>query len=322
MLKKVAAISFWISFIVLGIKLGAYFITDSTAILSDALESVVNVVAAIAAFFVMRAVAEPADEEHPYGHGKLEYFSSAFEGGLITFAAIAIIIESYRAFISGTHLVAIDSGLVVMSFATVLNLFLGLWLLRKSKLGNSEALRASGLHIMSDVYTSCGILVGLGIYKITGWVWIDSILAGLVSIQLLFTGFKIVRSAIRGLIDEKDPNVLAALFDVINIKRKNWLIDVHELKIIRAGNFHHVDCHLIVPEFWDALKIHEGTHEFEKSISESYPFKTEFSFHIDPCKQSYCKNCNLENCHLRNNEFENTLELYKKQKKIRKTTLN
>ena len=301
--NKATVYSAWVSFIlslvVFGFKFIAYQMTHSTAIFSDAMESVVNVVASFAALFVMKAVAEPADEEHPYGHGKLEYFSAAFEGGLIAFAAIAIGVESIRALIHPKELTQPDIGLWVMTAAAVVNLGLGLHLKSVGKKYKSEALLASGMHVISDVWTTVAVLVGLGIVWWTGISWIDPLFALLVAFHLIYSGYQIVRQAIGALIDEVEPSSLLDLCAAFQKCKKSWVIDIHQLKTIRSGHFHHIDAHLVVPEFWDVGRTHEEMTRFEADVVSVYPFDGEIAFHLDPCERKYCHMCEFENCSVR-----------------------
>lgn len=300
---RAAGISLIVSVLLLGAKLSAYFLTHSTAVLSDALESIVNVLAAIVALFVTKIVAEPADEEHPYGHGKLEYFSASFEGGLIAFAAIMIMVESVSAFFRGVSIKQMDVGAILMAATAVVNLILAVYLRRVAKQYKSETLLASSMHIFSDVWTTVAVIAGLLIVQLTGWVWLDSVTAFLVAFQLGLSGVKIVRRSAGALIDEREDDVLIGLAQAIEKTRSPGLIDVHQLRVIRSGRFHHVDAHLVVPEFWNVAQTHEAMIAFEKKIVAAYPHDGEIAFHIDPCERRYCEFCDLADCSIRQKPF-------------------
>lgn len=302
--KKAALISVVASAAILILKVGAYKITGSAAVLSDALEGIVNVVASLVALFVIRFASQPADEEHPYGHGKAEYFSAAFEGGLIFFAALMIIAESAKALIYKEPVQKLEMGLLVIGFAAILNLLLGLYLKNAGRKHHSEALQASGAHVLSDVYTTLGIMVGLGLVIMTGITWLDPLIAIIVGAHLAYSGFKIVTSSWGGLLDETDKEVLASLAQSIDKCRKSGIIDIHHLRVIRSGSFHHVDAHIVVPEYWDILKAHNETHDFEAEVVGSYAVSGEIAFHIDPCKRSFCEVCDVENCPIRQMPFK------------------
>lgn len=298
-----AWISLGISLVVLSLKFMAYQLTKSTAVFSDAVESIVNVVAAVIALFVMRVVARPADEEHPYGHGKLEYFSAAFEGGLVAFAAIAIGIEAVRAILHEKTLSQPDVGIFVMAGAAVINLLLGLYLRSAGKKYRSQALLASSVHVISDVWTTVGVLFGLALVFATGAYWIDPIIALGVALHLVYSGYKIVRENIGGLMDEVEPESLKNLAHAFQQNRQSWVIDIHQLRVIRSGKFHHIDAHLVVPEFWNVLKTHDSMVEFERQVVETYHFDGEIAFHIDPCERKYCDFCEMEACPVRAKEM-------------------
>jgi cation diffusion facilitator family transporter len=299
-----AWLSLAISIIVLALKVTGYFWTHSQAVLSDALESIVNVITALIALWVMRAVSRPADEDHPYGHGKLEYFSSAFEGGMIAFAAVIIGLEAVKALLVGEKLNELESGMVIVAAAGILNLLLGLHLKKVGQKHNSEALTASGAHVISDVVTTGGVVVGLIAVKISGWVWLDPIFAIGVALFLLKSGYSIVRKAAGGLIDEVDVQALGNLVEALNANKQTGLIDVHDTRIIRSGRFHHVDAHLVVPSFWDAEKVHEESQDYEEKVVQSYKFEGEFAFHVDPCRRFYCSICDVQDCQIRAKPFQ------------------
>lgn len=302
--KKAAVISVLVSVFVFAIKVVAYYATHSTAVLSDALESTVNVVASVVALIVIRVVSQPADEDHPYGHGKLEYFSAAFEGGLIFFAALMILRESIDALLSGQAARQLEFGLIIMVAAALINFLLGYYLKKIGDREKSEALRASSAHVISDVWTTVGVLAGLGLVLLTGWQWLDPVIAIVVALNLAYEGYKIVRKAGGSLIDEVDTEVLQELASALEKNRRPGIIDVHKLRIIRSGRFHHVDAHLVVPEYWDVSHTHAYCEEFEKSVVKDYPFDGEIAFHLDPCKRAYCKHCEMVECPIRRHAFE------------------
>lgn len=290
--------------VILLVKAWAYQVTGSAAVLSDALESIVNVVTAAVALALVRFSLAPADREHPYGHGKAEFVSAAFEGGLIFFAALAIILESARAFWAGPELRALDLGFGLMMVAALANLVLGLYLRRTAKSGNSQALAASSAHVLSDVKTTVGVAFGLVLVRLTGWTWLDPLAAGAVGLHLAWEGWRIVRTSFAGLLDEMDQGSLELLARAMESKRVPGIIEIHHLRTIRSGSFHHVDAHLVVPEFWNVARAHEAANTFEAGVVADYPFDGEIAFHLDPCQRRYCTNCDLEPCPVRQRPFE------------------
>ncbi|MGE0631641.1 MAG: cation diffusion facilitator family transporter [Pseudobdellovibrionaceae bacterium] len=301
---RAGLISLVVSIVLLAVKFYAYELTHSTAVLSDALESIVNVVAAGLALWVLHYITQPADHEHPYGHGKMEYFSAAFEGGLIFFAAIAVFIEAGKALLSPKAPEELEMGLAVIAAAALFNLLLGIYLKKIGRKNNSSALEASGSHVLSDVWTTIGVILGLALVKISGWLWVDPFVSLLIAVQLGWTGVNIIRTAASGLMDEQDEKLSAEFCEAINKCRMPGVINIHNLRMIRSGNFQHIDAHIVIPEFWDVAEGHEATHEFEKQVMKAYPFDGEIAFHVDPCKKKYCRNCDLQECPIRRHAFE------------------
>lgn len=298
-----AIFSLFISVIVLILKTKAYYATQSVAVLSDALETVVNVITAAIALYSVKVASEPADENHPYGHGKMEYFSAAFEGGLIFFAALAIIFQSIESLFFKSNLANIEKGYFYLGLASALNLLTGLYLIHTGKKQKSEALKASGKHILSDVITTVGVVIGLVLAKITQIAWIDSLMGLILGFWLGYEAYKILRANSGALLDETDDQSLNQLSEVITRHRQPGIIDIHHVRMIRSGNFHHIDAHMVVPEFWDVDRAHHLAHQFEKKVVSDYLFDGEFAFHMDPCQKLYCKTCSVENCHIRRAPF-------------------
>ena len=302
--NRAAWISAVASILIFLLKVYAYRVTNSAAVLSDALESIVNVIAAAVALYVIRISSEPADENHPYGHGKAESFSSTFEGGLIFFAAVMIIAESLKALLYHEPAQKLELGLIFVGAAAILNLVLGLYLRATGIKHHSEALRASGTHVLSDVVTTVGVMVGLALVLLTGWEWIDPVVAIFVGLQLAYSGYKIVRESLGVLMDEQNEGVLGNLARSLEKNRRPGIIDIHELRTIRSGRFHHVDAHLVVPEYWDVSRVHSLGNAFEADVVRDYEFDGELAFHIDPCKKSFCSVCSVPDCPIRRAPFQ------------------
>lgn len=309
-MKKISAaqtaayVSLIVSFIVLILKIKAYFVTNSAAVLSDALETVVNVVTAVVALYAVKAAAEPADQEHPYGHGKMEYFSAAFEGGLVFFAALAILFNGVLALLQKTELHNYQQGFYYSLVATLFNLVTGFYLLRVGIKNNSEALKASGKHVLSDVITTVGVFISLGLVYLTNEPRIDALISLCIGLWLGFEAYKIVRANSSALLDEADTNLLDKLSLAIEKHRAPALIDIHHVRMIRSGNFHHIDAHMVVPEFYDIRTVHDLSHNFEKAVVTEYEFDGEFAFHNDPCHRMYCAVCSVDKCPVRQEPFK------------------
>jgi len=300
---RAGLLSLVVSLVLLGAKYQAYRMTGSTAILSDALESIVNVVAAVFALGGLAFAAQPADRNHPYGHGKIEFFSAAFEGGLIAFAAVLIIYEVIQALLHGVEIRALDAGLAIVVGAGLANLALGLYLLRVGRAYQSLTLVADGKHVLSDFWTSVGIVVGLLLVRATGIWWLDPVTAAVVALNLMWTGFRLVRHAAGGLLDEEDTGLLSRLLEALDSRLGQGVIRVHHLRAIRAGRFHHVEAHLVVPEFWSVDQAHELSEDLAARVIAELGVEGELVFHTDPCHRIYCAMCDLDDCTVRREPF-------------------
>jgi cation diffusion facilitator family transporter len=300
---RAGIISLVVSVVLLAAKYQAYRLTGSTAILSDALESVVNVAAAVFALGGLVFAGRPADRNHPYGHGKIEFFSAAFEGGLIAFAAGLILYEVVQSLLRGPELRNVDTGLAIVVGAGLVNLALGWYLVRTGRAHASLTLVADGQHVLSDFWTSVGIVAGLGLVRLTGIAWLDPLVAAVVALNLMWTGFRLVRHAAGGLLDEEDPVLLERLLGVLRGHVGRGVIRIHHLRAIRAGRFHHVDAHLVVPEFWSVEQAHELAEDLAARVIRHLGIEGELIFHTDPCHRAYCAMCDLEECAVRREPF-------------------
>ena len=317
-----------VSIFVFALKTVAAVRTNSTALYSDALETLVNVAAAIISLIILKFISQPKDDNHPYGHGKAEFISSAVEGGFVLSAGLAIFIEAGRNLI---HPKAVDFdniGLLVSCIATGMNVVLAFYLRQSSRSRQSVMLNASAVHVLSDVWTTVGVLLALGVSKMTGLIWIDPVIALALSIFLFHEGYKVLREAFSGLTDELDPQILkeltVAFQQVVDEGNTPGLIDLHAVRFIRSGNFHHVDAHLVVPRFWDVSHTHVFMEELEKKVVKAYRFDGEIAFHIDPCEPSDCATCDYPNCPVRSQVFTKrksfTPERVAGEKKLDKAT--
>jgi cation diffusion facilitator family transporter len=300
---RAVVISLVVSVILLAAKYQAYRLTGSTAILSDALESIVNVVAAVFGLGGIIFAGRPADRNHPYGHGKIEFFSAAFEGGLIAFAAVLIVYEVILSLFRGSELHALDVGVSIVLGAGLVNLLLGWYLVRTGRKYASLTLVADGRHVLADFYTSAGIVIGLLLVRFTGIVWLDPVVAAVVALNLLWTGFRLVRVAAGGLLDEEDPALLDRLLKVLQPHLGEGVIRIHHLRAIRAGRFHHVDAHLVVPEFWTVERSHDLAEDLGERVMKELGAEGEMTLHTDPCHRIYCAMCDLAECPIRREAF-------------------
>jgi cation diffusion facilitator family transporter len=245
----------------------------------------------------------PADRNHPYGHGKIEFFSAAFEGGLIAFAAVLIVYEVILSLVRGPELRALDVGVSIVLGAGFVNLLLGWYLIRTGRKYESLTLVADGRHVLSDFYTSAGIVIGLLLVRFTGLAWLDPVAAAVVALNLLWTGFRLVRVAAGGLLDEEDPALLDRLLKVLQPHLGEGVIRIHHLRAIRAGRFHHVDAHLVVPEFWTVERSHDLAEDLGERVMKELGAEGEMTLHTDPCHRIYCAMCDLAECPIRREAF-------------------
>jgi cation diffusion facilitator family transporter len=296
----VIVFSLLIGIILMAVKFYAYKITESSAILSDALESIINVVAGVFAMFSVMIAAKPPDESHPYGHGKIEYFSAGFEGALIILAAIGIFKTGISHILYPHPLEYLQQGILLLAGASLVNLFLGILLLRVGKRNRSLVLTADGKHIMTDVYTSLGVLVGLFLVDYTGWFWMDGVIAIIIGFNILITGTKLVRESCAGLMNKAEPDLLQEIAELLIENRKDIYIAIHQLRAWRSGNFVHIDFHLILPRDFSLECAHRENKALEKSIQEYFDGRASIMIHLDPCVDRECPICGQSLCTIRN----------------------
>ncbi len=293
----------FVGVVLLAIKLAAWYITDSVAILTDALEGIVNVIAAFIGLYSLYLSAQPKDKNHPYGHGKVEFISAGIEGVMIAFAGVWIIFEAINHIINPQEIKQIDLGIVLIVFAGLTNFIVGYLAVKKGKKNNSIALVASGKHLISDTYTTLGVIIGLVIIKITSIYWLDSAFAMVFGIIIIFTGVKILRQSVAGIMDEADTQLLKSMVETLNKNRvPNW-IDLHNLRIIKFGSGLHIDCHLTVPWYLTVKEAHEEVDAIEALIQNKYGNNLELFIHSDYCKPKSCEICTKVDCDVRVKPF-------------------
>ncbi len=300
--KKAALISLCIGFFMFFGKMGAYVLTGSAAVLSDALESIVHIFATSFAYYSLILSTKPPDREHPYGHGKIEFFSAGFEGALIIIAAISIMFYAVRDIIFGSEISGLDIGAGIIAAASVTNLFLGLYLVRTGKKTNSIVLIADGKHVLTDSYTSIGAFGALILVLLTGIKLFDPIIAIILALNILWTGKYLLRQSVGGLMNETDKKIIESIADALQKERAlhpNW-IDVHKLRYWKSGDKYMVDFHLIVPYYQSVSESHETMRRLEEVIKQVLDTEEVESFiHLDPCNPKCCRICNMPECAVR-----------------------
>jgi cation diffusion facilitator family transporter len=308
-----------ISVILLAVKFIAYYSTHSISVLTDALESIVNVVSGFIGLYSLYVAAKPRDKDHPYGHGKAEFLSAAVEGTLIGSAGTIIFYKAIQNLIHPVELHKVDFGILLIAITAMVNFITGYFCLVTGKKNNSLALIASGRHLQSDTWSTVGIVIGLLLLYITGYRWIDSVVAILFGSYIIFTGYQILRRSIAGIMDEADMELLERMVQVLNSnRRENW-VDLHNLRVIKYGSVLHVDCHLTVPWYFNVHEAHKEIDALSLLIRSQFGESLELFVHSDGCLPFSCRICNKADCKERQHNFEKqitwTLENISQNKK-------
>ncbi len=270
-LTRYAWLSIAAALLTIGLKTGAYLLTGSVGLLSDALESIVNLVGALMALAMLSIAARPADESHAYGHSKAEYFSSGVEGTLILIAALSIGVTAVQRLITPRPLEQIGLGLAVSVVASLANLSVAMILMRAGKKYQSITLQANSRHLMTDVWTSAGVLVGVGLVALTGWQRLDPIVALLVAVNIIWSGVGILRSSVSGLMDVALPAVEQdTIRKVLEVHRQAG-VEYHALRTRQSGALKFISLHVLVPGDWSVHRGHQLLEQIEADISEALP---------------------------------------------------
>jgi cation diffusion facilitator family transporter len=282
LLRRAIYLSFVIGVLMLGIKVGAYWLTKSSAVLSDAAESVVHVVAVAFVVFSLRLSQKPPDDTHPYGHAKISFFSAGFEGALIALAAIFIIYDSITRWMGGMEAENLGAGTGLVALAMVINAALGFYLLKLGKKHDSLILRANGHHVLTDVWTSVGVLVGLGLVMLTGWHPFDPICAILLALNIMWSAVSLIRESVGGLMDRADPAVTARVEARLGQEMEKYGISYHRLRHRDLGSGHWVDLHLVFDDEASVKDAHEVATNVEEAIRDELGETTVVTTHMEP----------------------------------------
>jgi cation diffusion facilitator family transporter len=293
-----------LAIVLFAIKLIAYFLTHSVAILTDALESIVNVVAGFFGLYSLRLSAKPKDEDHPYGHGKIEFISAAIEGTLILIAGLFIINESVSGLLHPKQINQLDWGIALIAITAAINYIIGSICIRIGTKNNSIALVAGGKHLHADTYSTIGIIIGLALIYFTRLLWIDSAVAILFGLIIIFTGYTIIRKSLAGIMDESDYELMQKLVELLNKNRKpNW-IDLHNTRMIKFGSVLHLDAHLTVPWYFNIQQAHEEIDALAQLVRNEFGETLELFIHTDPCLEFSCRVCIKSDCTVRRHPLE------------------
>lgn len=278
-------------------KFYAWWLTNSNAVLTDALESIINVVAGAFALYSLILSAKPKDSNHPYGHGKVEFIAVGVEGALIFLAGAAIIGKGGYNLVFPQEIQSVDTGMLFVAFTGLVNFGLGYWLVKTGRQNNSMVLVADGEHLRTDAWSSLGLLVGLALLFFTQITWIDNVTAIVFGGIILFTGYKLLRKSVAGIMDEADYELIREVVEKLERSRsENW-IDLHNFRVIKYGGRLHIDCHLSVPWYFNVQDGHAEVKRFEEEVQRLCQTPVELFVHADPCRPpGSCSVCEKPNC--------------------------
>lgn len=304
---KIILFSLLVSIVLMLMKFTAYFITHSNAVLTDAAESIVNVLASSFAFYSIYLAGLPRDQNHPYGHGKVEFFSAFVEGTLIMIAGIVIISKSVFNLFYPHTLTSILDGALIVGFTGLINGLVGWFLIIKSKSLKSLTLNADGKHLITDAVSSFGLVLGLILIYFTNIIWLDSAISILLGLYIIYNGYRLTRKSVGGLMDESNLEVVKEIIDCLNDHRKSEWIDVHNLRAQQYGSEIHIDCHVTLPYYFDLNNVHHEVSEIDLVINQNVNIPTEFFIHADPCIPKCCHYCGMKNCEVRSEAQTKTI---------------
>lgn len=296
-----------ISVLLLVTKFIAYYLTHSVSILTDALESIVNVVAGFIGLYSLSVAAKPKDRDHPYGHGKAEFISAAVEGTMIIAAGGIILYKAVQHLLYPEPLHQLDYGIWLIAVTAVVNFIAGFYCVSIGKKNNSLALQASGKHLQTDTISTLGIIIGLLLLYFTAYQWIDSAVALLFGVYIIYTGYIIFRRSLAGIMDEADEQLLERMIELLNAnRRENW-VDLHNLRIIKYGAVLHLDCHLTVPWYLNVHQAHEEIDVLSMLVKKEFGEAVELFVHSDGCLPFQCPVCDKANCPVRQAVFQHEI---------------
>ncbi len=301
--KKAILTALCISIVLMLAKFVAYFITHSNAILTDAAESIVNVLASSFAFYSIYLATLPKDENHPYGHGKVEFFSAFIEGTLIAIAGIIIVFKSGYDLIYPKPITQLFEGAAIIGATGLVNLVAGYYLINTGKKHKSITLEADGKHLLTDAITSAGLVIGIVLIKLTAIYWMDSVISILLGLYIIYNGYKLTRRSVGGLMDESNSTLVETIIEILQQNRKDPWIDVHNLRAQQYGADLHIDCHITLPYYFDLNRVHQEISDIDKMINGNADRKTELFIHADPCLPACCNYCRMKVCPVRQEPF-------------------
>ena len=289
--------------VLMAAKFIAWHITHSNTVLSDALESIVNVVAGGLALFSLVLAAKPRDREHPYGHGKVEFISAAIEGALVAVAGGIIVYRALNAWVAGAQVHELGTGALIVGLSGVANLAMGLALRRRGREQHSAALDAGGRHLLSDAWSTAALVVGLLLIHFTGLMWLDSLFALGFAAFIIWQGLRVLRLSLGGIMDETDMAVAAEMIGILDAHRRSAWIDIHNFRVIKFGSTLHIDCHVTLPYYYSLEKAHSEISAMDELVNRTSGREVELFIHMDPCIPTSCPVCLVTDCPVRQAPF-------------------
>jgi cation diffusion facilitator family transporter len=293
--------------LLLALKLLAWRLTGSNAILSDAGESVVNVLAGAFTWYSLVLSRRPRDLNHPYGHGKIEFLAAGVEGALLGLAGLIILGKSLYNLWYPQPLQSLDLGLAITAGAGAVNYVMGSMALRKGRESNSLPLLAGGKHLQTDAWSSLAMVLGLGLVLLTGWLWLDSVVAVGFGVFLVYTSYRILQPSVAGIMDEADEVLIEQFAEVLQAHRRADWVDFHNLRLIKYGRMLHVDGHMTLPRYYDVQQAHDEIERVDALVAAEFGQRVEFFIHVDPCLPSSCSLCAQTDCPVRAQALERQL---------------
>lgn len=285
------------------IKFAAWYMTNSVSILTDALESTVNVVGGFIGLFSLYVSTLPPDKSHPYGHGKIEFLSAGIEGTMITIAGIFIIYQAISNLLNPKPISQLDYGIILVAVTALVNYSVGYYAVKKGEKNNSLALIASGKHLKSDTYSTIGIIIGLLLIIITGIQWLDGAVALLFGIIIILTGIGIIRKATAGVMDESDEELLSQIVEVLESSKHDSWIDLHNLRLVKYGNKYHIDCNMTIPIYMMAYESQNEVRDVKKLVRTKFYKNVDINIQTKVCNPDLCVLCRIKDCSERKHDF-------------------
>ncbi|MBY0245419.1 MAG: cation diffusion facilitator family transporter [Sphingobacteriaceae bacterium] len=306
--KKAILISLVVGIVLMLVKFFAYFITQSNAILTDAAESIVNVIASAFALYSIYLSTVPKDQNHPYGHGKVEFFSVFIEGLLIGIAGLVIIFKASYNLIYPEDIRELYQGAFIIIFTGMVNAIVAYYLMQVARKNHSITLEADAKHLYTDAITSVGLFVSLIVIQLTTLYWLDSVISIALGAYISYNAYTLIRKSIGGLMDESNLKLVEDIVLILQEKRTNNWIDIHNLRAQQYGADLHIDCHITLPYYFNLNQVHQEISDLDDLVNAHTERKIEFFIHADPCLPQCCRYCTLKNCEMRQQPFEKVVQ--------------